>query len=160
MALYDLAETCEYGSMKEEMIRDRLVVDIRDDALSQKLQLDATLSLEKAKKEVRQREAVHEQQLTLRGASTNDTLEVVRSAPKRPGRRSTQPPQASRQNRKNLVQRLRPADSAHAAGKASIQKRSVQLEKPSVIDAIALVTTVPFATQSQSQQLQPAPPLS
>ena len=125
MALYDLAETCEYGSMKEEMIRDRLVVDIRDDALSQKLQLDATLSYQ------------------------NDRVDDLSSHCKLLNRTD-----------KNLVQRLRPADSAHAAGKASIQKRSVQLEKPSVIDAIALVTTVPFATQSQSQQLQPAPPPS
>ena len=28
--LYALAETCNYGEMKEEMIRDRLVVGIRD----------------------------------------------------------------------------------------------------------------------------------
>jgi hypothetical protein len=34
MALYDLAENCEYGDLKAEMIRDRLVVGIQDDALS------------------------------------------------------------------------------------------------------------------------------
>ena len=40
-----MAENCNYGNMKEEMIRDKLVVGIRDTALSQKLQLDADLTL-------------------------------------------------------------------------------------------------------------------
>ena len=67
MALYELAEHCEYGGMKEEMIRDRLVVGIRDTTLSEKLQLDSALTLESAKKAIRQREAVHEQQQSLKG---------------------------------------------------------------------------------------------
>ena len=33
-ALYELAETCEYGTLREEMLRDRLVVGIRDATLS------------------------------------------------------------------------------------------------------------------------------
>ena len=55
MALYDLAEHCYYGKMKEEMIRDRLIVGIRDTTLSEKLQLDSALTLESAKKAIRQR---------------------------------------------------------------------------------------------------------
>ena len=43
MKLYKLAESCNYGDMKTEMIRDRLVVGI---VLSQHLQLDADLTLE------------------------------------------------------------------------------------------------------------------
>ena len=62
MALYSLAVNCEYGVLQDEMIRDRLVVGIRDTALSKKLQLDADLTLEKAKKSIHQREAVREQQ--------------------------------------------------------------------------------------------------
>ena len=58
--LYELVETCEYGTLRDEMLRDRLVVGIRDSALSDKLQLDASLTLEKAKKQVRQKEAVKE----------------------------------------------------------------------------------------------------
>ena len=54
MALYELAENCDYRDMKSEMIRDRLVVGIRDNALSERLQLDPDLDLEKAKKAVRQ----------------------------------------------------------------------------------------------------------
>ncbi len=35
MVLYDLAENCNYRELKEEMIRDRLVIGIRDNALSE-----------------------------------------------------------------------------------------------------------------------------
>ena len=80
MALYSLAENCDYG---EEMIRDRLVVGIRDVRLSQKIQLDSKLTLETAKKTIRQSEAVHEQQHELHGEakpSTNlDALHPQRS---------------------------------------------------------------------------------
>ena len=44
-SLYNLAENCNYGDLKGEMIRDRLVVGIRDMTLSEKLQLDADLTL-------------------------------------------------------------------------------------------------------------------
>ena len=47
--------------MQDEMLRDRLVVDIRDAELSEKLKKDADLTLEKAKTAVRQQEAVKEQ---------------------------------------------------------------------------------------------------
>ena len=67
MDLYRLAENCGYGALKEEMIRDRLVVGIRDAVLSQQLQLDSELTLEKTKKKIRQREAVGEQQRELKG---------------------------------------------------------------------------------------------
>ena len=49
------------------MLRDRLVVGIRDVAMSQKLQMDAELTLEKAKKAIHQKEAVYEQQRKLHG---------------------------------------------------------------------------------------------
>ena len=48
------------------MIRNRIVVGIRDQAQSEWLQMDAVLTLEKAKTLVRQREAVHEQQILLK----------------------------------------------------------------------------------------------
>ena len=51
--------------MKEELIRDRLVVGIGDVVLSECLQLDADLILEKVKKAVSKKEAVHEQQLVV-----------------------------------------------------------------------------------------------
>ena len=75
MALYDLPANCEYGNLQSEMIRDRLVVGIRDSALSERLQMDTDLTLKKAKKTIQQSEAVHEQQFELKGANTSvDTL--------------------------------------------------------------------------------------
>ena len=80
-ALYHLAETCNYQDMKAEMIRDRLVVGIRDQHLSQQLQMDPDLTLEKAKTRIRQKEAVGKQQEFLNdkpeGAISSD-LENVR----------------------------------------------------------------------------------
>ena len=60
-------QSCDYGEFTSEMIRDRLVVRILDTALSQQLQLDPGLTLEKAKKRIRQREAVGEQHNTFNG---------------------------------------------------------------------------------------------
>lgn len=57
-ALYNLVSSCDYGDLATEMIRDRLVVGIRDTALSQRLQVDPDLTLEKAKRQIRQKEAV------------------------------------------------------------------------------------------------------
>ena len=68
--LYSLIETCDYGDLKDEMLRDRLVVGIRDARLSERLQLDADLTLEKAKKMVRQKEEVTDQQSKLKGDGT------------------------------------------------------------------------------------------
>ena len=45
-ALYSLAEHCGYGDLHDEMIRDRIVVGIRNSSLSEKLQPDAGLTLE------------------------------------------------------------------------------------------------------------------
>ena len=61
-ALYGLAEYCGYAGLHDEMIRDRIVVGLRDARLSEKLQLDPELTLEKAVTQVRQAEAVKQQQ--------------------------------------------------------------------------------------------------
>ncbi len=85
VALYSLAENCQYEGMKDEMIRDRLVVGIKDTALSERLQMDADLTLEKAKKQVRQKEAVHEHQHFLREGETKSNpiqVDVVRGKPR------------------------------------------------------------------------------
>ena len=64
--LCTLIEMCEYGDLAEELLRDQLVVGIRDSSISEHLQMDSELTLEKAKKIVCQREAVrdHHQQLS------------------------------------------------------------------------------------------------
>ena len=79
MVLYNLADNCDYGGMKTEMIRDRLVVGIRDHALSEKMQMDPKLTLETAKKTIRQKEAVQQQQKALKGVNSKEPtcLEAV-----------------------------------------------------------------------------------
>lgn len=70
--------------MTEELVRDCLVVGIRDSALSEMLQMDATLTLDAAKKAVRQKEAVHEQQQTLNaGGRTNTEVDSINSHQRR-----------------------------------------------------------------------------
>ena len=66
-ALYGLAEYCEYGDLHDQMIRDRIVVGIRDAHLSEKLQLDSSLTLTKAVQQARGAEAVKQQQSLVRG---------------------------------------------------------------------------------------------
>ena len=54
------------------MIRDRIVVGIHDNSLSECLQMDSNLTLEKAKTQVQQREAVQEQQILLKNGQKED----------------------------------------------------------------------------------------
>ena len=68
-ALYSLAEHCKYGDLRDELIRDRIVVGIVDKSLSEKLQTTDDLTLEKAITRVRQKEAVKKQQPELRPGS-------------------------------------------------------------------------------------------
>ena len=63
--LYRLAEHCGYNNLHDEMIRDRTVVGISNAQLSEKLQLDSELTLEKAIAEVWQSEAIKQQQQPL-----------------------------------------------------------------------------------------------
>ena len=43
--LHTLSENCQYGSLRDERIRDRIVVGIRDKALSEKMQMNRNLTL-------------------------------------------------------------------------------------------------------------------
>ena len=57
---------CAYCQLRDEMVRDRIVVGIRDAKLSQKLQMDPDLTLEKATKLIRESEAIKLQQTAIR----------------------------------------------------------------------------------------------
>ena len=76
--LHRLSEYCEYGNLRQELIRDRIVVGIRDRGLSETLQLDNSLTLSKAKQTVCQKEEVRKQQQLIRPAT--GALEVPRDA--------------------------------------------------------------------------------
>ena len=75
-SLYCLAETCDYAGLKEEMIRNHLVVGIRDKSVSERLQMDAALKLEKAKTAIRQRKAIQDNRPLWKGDSNPDPITV------------------------------------------------------------------------------------
>jgi hypothetical protein len=71
--LYTLAEHCQFANLHDELICDRTIVGLKDDRLSEKLQLDAELTLEKAVTPARQSETVKKQQLTMRNQFQDKT---------------------------------------------------------------------------------------
>ncbi|UYV64596.1 hypothetical protein LAZ67_3001264 [Cordylochernes scorpioides] len=68
--LHKMAENCNYGSLKEEMIRNRIVVGVKNLQLSEKLQLEPNLTLERAIQAACQTECVKQQQTILRSTTT------------------------------------------------------------------------------------------
>ena len=78
--LYTLAEFCDFSDLPDELIRDRLVAGIRDKALSERLQLEADLTLEKAVNLVRQKEVVRKQQSLITSPVTGPNIDVLKDA--------------------------------------------------------------------------------
>ncbi|UYV84530.1 K02A2.6-like, partial [Cordylochernes scorpioides] len=79
-SLYKLADSFEFESLHEQLIRDRIAVGVRDKALSERMQLDSELTLEKAVKMVRQQEAVRQQQVDLQRPSTSQKVNQAKTA--------------------------------------------------------------------------------
>ena len=52
-----MADDCEYGTLKDELIRDRIIVGVLDDTLSDRLQAKSDLTLVDAVRMSRQAEA-------------------------------------------------------------------------------------------------------
>ena len=79
-ALHKQADRCNYRDLKEELIRDRIVVGIANIKLSEKMQLDGGLTLETATDMAKVAETRKEQQASLRGeeATGLDMLSVDR----------------------------------------------------------------------------------
>uniref|UniRef100_A0A1A7XJR7 ribonuclease H n=2 Tax=Iconisemion striatum TaxID=60296 RepID=A0A1A7XJR7_9TELE len=69
-ALHALAEHCNYGSLHDELIRDRIVVGLADTRLSERMQMEKELDLEKAVYMARQSEEIKKQQTALRSDSS------------------------------------------------------------------------------------------
>ena len=72
--LYCLVEHCKYGDLQDELARDRIVVDLCDSKLSEKLQLTVGLTLETAVTQARQSESVKTQQKVVRDETNIDQL--------------------------------------------------------------------------------------
>ena len=68
--LYRIADGCEYGTLKNELIHDRIIVGVLDDALnSEKLQTKTKLTLEEAVKLSRQSVARKQKSSSARNSS-------------------------------------------------------------------------------------------
>ena len=80
--LYKLSESCDYGNLREDLIRDRIVVGVYSDALSDSLQAKSDLSLKKAIELSRQAEARKHNREYVREntAATNKTVDYVKPA--------------------------------------------------------------------------------
>ena len=78
--LYRPAEFCEYGSLRDEMIRDRFVVGLRSDNLSEKLQTNSDLTLEQAVQQARQSENVKKQEGVIRLQLGQVSVESVKAS--------------------------------------------------------------------------------
>ncbi|UYV71374.1 K02A2.6-like [Cordylochernes scorpioides] len=104
-SLYKLADSCEFEGLHEQLIRDRIVVGVRDKALSERMQLDSELTLEKAVKMVRQQEAVRQQQVDLQRPSTSQKVNQVEFNSKKQSPKQQQQP--SRKKEKSAKTRSR-----------------------------------------------------
>jgi len=101
--LYRQAEYCEYQGLREELIRDRIVVGVTDDKLSEKLQAEPDLTLEQAVNMARRYESAKQAQNVVRGQSTADVHanRVSRPHPQTQPRKFSQPGSQSNTNNSN-----------------------------------------------------------
>ena len=72
--LHHLAKSCKFGSLQDELVRDRIVIGILDKKLSEQLQLDDKLTLQKCIERVMQSAMIKEQQTTLKKVIEIDNL--------------------------------------------------------------------------------------
>ena len=143
--------------MKEELIHDRLVVGIRDLALSERLQLEPDLTLDKMKRLIHQQEAVKSQQDILQKPKVKEELplEAVRQKPVR--RKLPALPQTSARP---------PPNNCHRCGSSTHPKQSCPTRDATCFrcnrrghftsqclsNTIALVKTQPEQLQAGPQQ--------
>ncbi|CAL8069840.1 unnamed protein product [Orchesella dallaii] len=76
-SLHTLSEHCDYGALKDSLVRDRIVLGVLDKKLSEKLMLMETLDLTKAVEVSKQWEAVKRQQGDLQGDGKAKSLDAV-----------------------------------------------------------------------------------
>ena len=79
-SLHTLAEHCKYGDLQDELIRDRIVVGLADLKLSERMQMEDKLTLQKAMDMARQSEEVKRQQTALRSEASSSVMQVEASS--------------------------------------------------------------------------------
>lgn len=79
-ALHALAEHCKYGDLHDELIRDRIVVGLANTRLSERMQMEENLTLQKAMDMARQSEEVKRQQSALRSEASSVSVMHVEAS--------------------------------------------------------------------------------
>ena len=82
--LHCLAEHCEFCTLKDQLVRDRIVVGLRNKQFSEKLQLDPDLTLEKAMAKAKQSEEVKKQQSVIHPKSPTSGHNIDNISKNRP----------------------------------------------------------------------------
>ena len=102
-ALRALTATCEFGTLKDEMIRDRLVCGIADNSIRRKLLQEPKLSLVKCLDICRSTEATttHLKEISGQSPSSNTPVENVNALEKR--KKSKAPPTRPNKNPKQPI---------------------------------------------------------
>ncbi|UYV76749.1 K02A2.6-like [Cordylochernes scorpioides] len=117
-SLYKLADSCKFESLHEQLIRDRIVVGVRDRALSEIMQLDSELTLKKAVKMVRQQEAVRQQQVDLQRPSTSQKVNQVKFNSKKQSPKQQQQPSRKEKSAKTRTRCPKCGGFTHREGQA------------------------------------------
>jgi len=98
--LYCLAEYCEFGTLRDDLMRDGIVVRIKDKKLSEQVQLDSKLTLEKDITKTRQSETVKRQQTFLQEAKSDPPPAHVDCLSKEKGKDSKEDMKKQKKNPK------------------------------------------------------------
>ena len=91
--LYRLAENCEYGTLKDELIGDRIIVGVLDDTLSDRLKAKPDLILADAVRMSNQADARKINRTVVRGVETQNEVDYV-----------SQPHSQNKQNATNVTE--------------------------------------------------------
>lgn len=119
--VYKLVEHCRYGNLYEEIIRDHIVVSIRDAKLSEKLQLDPNLTLDKTITQVRQNEEIKRQQPIIRREKSEVNVDAVITKRTSKARMTSQRAEGTAQRTQgtyNTAQKIKQMDSCKRCGKS------------------------------------------
>ena len=85
------SQSCEFGSLQDSLIRDRVVVGIRDSKIKERLLRDSELTLERAIDICKANEAAQAQMKVLTGGENSASVNMIRKLKKNEPKKKTSP---------------------------------------------------------------------